>query len=201
MPVAGANEYSNSFLVPRNNKSGIHGAIDVYAKKGTPVVAPVGGKVLSVRYSDIGGYTARILGDDGLTYYFAHLDGSAVVKAGSKVTAGTHIGFVGDSGNAKGTKPHLHFSIHKGNQLVNPYSYLQGSKNAGNYYAPDSMQAQVEDRSAKDKYTALLEMISNRAAGTERKDWRDYVDKFPEPDIVDEDRPPQRKVTSQERGM
>ncbi len=206
MPVAGPNEYSNSFLVKRtNNKTGIHGAIDIYAKKGTPIVAPVGGKVLSVRYSDIGGYTARILGDDGLTYYFAHMDGDAVVQAGSRITAGSHIGFVGDSGNARGTKPHLHFSVRKGSQLVNPYSYLQGSRNAGNYYAPGSPQAIGDPM--KRKYNALINAVSNRVAGPDgRVDYRSLMLNPEEEegeaiDIVDEGRPPQRKVQSGERGM
>jgi len=172
-PVAGGNEYSNSFRVPRNNKSGIHGAIDVYAKKGVPIVAPVGGKVLSVKYGDIGGYTVRIRGTDGLTYYFAHMDSQAVVNAGQTIQAGAHLGFVGASGNAKGTSPHLHFSIRKGSQLVNPYSYLQGSKNAGNYYAPEGVpQGDVDPESTSRKYNGMLNAIANRVAGGTRVDYR-----------------------------
>jgi len=172
-PVAGTSEYSNSFRVPRNNKSGIHGAIDVYAKRGTPIVAPVGGKVLSVRKGDIGGYTVRFRGTDGLTYYFAHMDSQATVKAGQTIQPGTHLGFVGNSGNARGTSPHLHFSIRKGSQLVNPYSYLQGSKNAGNYYSPENTPMEtLEPESLKDKYSGLLNSISNRVAGGTRQDYR-----------------------------
>jgi len=130
-PVAGKSEYSNSFRVPRSNKSGIHGAVDVYASKGTPIVAPVPGKVLSVKKSKIGGYTARIQGDDGVVYYFAHMDGAAVVTRGQRVQSGHHIGYVGNSGNARGTSPHLHLKMTKGGALVNPYSYLQESGTVG----------------------------------------------------------------------
>jgi len=125
MPVAGQSEYSNSFMVSRDNKEGIHGAIDVYAQKGTPIVSSVGGKVLSTRRSDIGGYTVRVQGDDGIVYYYAHMAEAAVVGAGQRINAGAHLGFVGDSGNAKGTTPHLHFSMKRNGKSVNPYSALQ----------------------------------------------------------------------------
>ena len=174
-PVAGSSEYSNSFMVKRtNNKTGIHGAIDVYAKLGTPIVAPVGGKVISTKQGGLGGFTARILGDDGLTYYFAHMDQAAVVGSGDRIQAGSHLGFVGASGNAAGTSPHLHFSVKKGSKLVNPYTYLQGAKNAGNYYAPDAAAAHgtEQQQGVREKYTSLLDAISNRAAGGQRTDYR-----------------------------
>ena len=174
-PVAGPSEYSNSFRVPRNNRLGIHGAIDVYAAKGAPIVAPVGGRVLSTKFGDKGGYTVRVQGDDGLTYYFAHMNEASVVKPGQQIQAGAHLGFVGNSGNARGTKPHLHFSVRKGNTPVNPYTYLEGSRNAGNYYAPDAAAAHgAEDgtRSTKDRYQSLLNVISNQVAGGERTDYR-----------------------------
>ncbi len=137
MPVAGKSEYSNSFYVPRNNRTGIHGAIDIYATKGTPIVSPVSGKVLSTKKSDIGGYTVRILGDDGVTYYFAHMASQAVVSQGQHVNAGYHIGYVGNTGNARGTTPHLHFSMHLGSKLINPYSYLEASTHYGVTQTPD----------------------------------------------------------------
>jgi hypothetical protein len=156
-----------------NNKTGIHGAIDVYAKQGTPIVAPVGGKVISTTQGGIGGYTARVLGDDGLTYYFAHMDQAAVVRQGQHVQSGAHLGFVGASGNAAGTKPHLHFSVKKGQTLVNPYTYLQGARNAGNYFSPDSAAAHgTQQQGAREKYTSLLDAISNQVAGGQRVDYR-----------------------------
>jgi murein DD-endopeptidase MepM/ murein hydrolase activator NlpD len=172
MPVAGAADYSNSFLVPRDNKSGIHGAIDVYAKRGTPIVAPVGGRVISTTVGDKGGYTVRIQGEDGLTYYFAHMNEQAVVKPGQQVTSGTHLGFVGNSGNAQGTTPHLHFSVRKGGTIVNPYSYLQGARNAGNYYAPDQAGHEMAEPSTSEKYTSMLNVLSNQVAGGMRVDYR-----------------------------
>lgn len=177
-PVAGQSSYSDSFLVPRSNKTGIHGAIDVYAKKGTPVVAPVGGTVLGAKTNDgKGGNWVQVRGTDGLVYYFAHMDGSPTVKKGQTVTAGAHLGFVGDSGNARGTSPHLHFSIKRGGTPINPYSYLQGSQNSGNTYTPDATGSQFtlgeqEPSSTSDKYNALLQSVSDQVAGGQRTDWR-----------------------------
>jgi len=132
MPVAGANEYSNSFYVPRtNNKTGIHGAIDIYAEEGTPIVSPVAGRVIQTNTGELGGNTVRILGNDGVTYYFAHMAAHAVVSVGDIVHAGYHLGYVGRTGSARHTSPHLHFSMHLGSKLINPYTYLQGSSSVG----------------------------------------------------------------------
>lgn len=193
-PVAGQNKYSNSFRVPRDNKSGIHGAIDVYANRGTPIVTPVSGTVLSTKKGDIGGYTVRIRGNDGLTYYYAHMDSQAVVKPGQTVQAGAHLGFVGDSGNAKGTTPHLHFSIRRGSTLVNPYSYLQGAKNAGTYYSPEDVPHQNPTQESIDKkYNGMLNAVSNRVAGGERVDYRTLGQ-------PEEDPSKERKIVSSSKG-
>jgi murein DD-endopeptidase MepM/ murein hydrolase activator NlpD len=83
------------------------------------VVAPVAGTV-SQRSNRVGGLSFHLQGDDGTYYYGTHL--SAYGAAGW-VPVGTVIGYVGDSGNARGT-PHLHFEVHPGGEgsaAVNPY--------------------------------------------------------------------------------
>ena len=162
-PVAGASEYSNSFRVPRNNKSGIHGAIDIYAKKGTPIVAPVSGKVLSTKTGSIGGHTVRIQGTDGVIYYFAHMAENAVVSVGDQVLAGHHIGYVGNSGNAQGTSPHLHLSMKRNGALVNPFTYLEQSSTMGvaNQMDPNDMLTAMQPVGITNQLNTMLQGMSD----------------------------------------
>jgi murein DD-endopeptidase MepM/ murein hydrolase activator NlpD len=97
-----------------------HKGVDMMAPTGTPVVAPVSGTV-SHRGNSLGGLSFHLNGSDGNYYYGTHL--SAYGQAGS-VSAGTVIGYVGDTGNARGT-PHLHFEVHVGGVAVNPYPYVR----------------------------------------------------------------------------
>ena len=92
------------------------GAADIFAAAGTPVAAMRGGRVVSAGWSDIGGWNVTIQGDDGLTYYYAHLQAQPSVRAGQTLGAGTVFGAVGDTGNAKGTGAHLHLGIGYGIQ-------------------------------------------------------------------------------------
>ena len=176
-PIAGKSEYSNSFRVPRDNKLGIHGAIDVYAARDTPIVSPVSGKVTSVRSGGKGGYTVTILGEDGHKYYFAHMNAQARVNRGDTINAGTHVGYVGNSGNAKGTTPHLHFSMRDSQgRVVNPYNYLKGSVEGGGAFRQISAEtAQFEaSRSFGDMTTAAMVATGDRIAGGVRTDPRTF---------------------------
>lgn len=123
-PVKGAtrHDFSDSWGAPRHGGR-FHTGNDVFARRGTPVVANVSGTLQPVRGSltGIGYYLA---GDDGTTYYGAHLD---VLRVGAgRVEAGTVIGTVGTTGNAKGTPPHLHFEIKPaGGEPVDPNPFLR----------------------------------------------------------------------------
>lgn len=87
------------------------GGSDIFAPRGTPVMAMRGGTVTHVGTSGVGGNNVSIQGDDGLVYYYAHMDQAPLVQQGSKVAAGEQLGVVGDSGNAQGTGTHLHIGI------------------------------------------------------------------------------------------
>jgi len=87
------------------------GAADLFAPRGTAVVAMRGGTVVDASYNSLGGNTVTIRGDDGLLYYYAHLDQAPTVAAGQTIQAGQQFGVVGDSGNARGTGTHLHLGI------------------------------------------------------------------------------------------
>jgi len=109
-PVAGPVEFTDTWGASRSGGRG-HQGTDMMADYGTPTVAPVSGTV-EHRSSSLGGMSWYVHGDDGDTYYGAHLSGYENEGAGW-VEAGTVIGYVGDSGNAAGT-PHLHFEYQPG---------------------------------------------------------------------------------------
>ena len=117
-PVQGPVAFSNSWGDPRSGGRS-HTGVDMLSPRGTPTVAPVAGRVVH-KQSGLGGLTWYVYGDDGNTYYGAHL--SAYENEGiGRVQGGTVIGYIGDSGNAKGTN-HLHFQIKSGGgSPTNPY--------------------------------------------------------------------------------
>ncbi|MEA2902162.1 MAG: hypothetical protein QOH36_2049 [Actinomycetota bacterium] len=122
-PVDGPVSFVNDFGAPRGDGF-THEGIDLFAARGTPVVAPVAG-VVERHPNRSGGEAFALTGDDSVWYYGAHLDDYG---AEGRVTAGTVIGYVGDSGDAQGTAPHLHFETHPvGSDPVNPYPSLVGA--------------------------------------------------------------------------
>ena len=95
-----------------------HQGVDMIGQRGTPVLAVFDG-VAEPKTNVLGGTTIWFTGADGNSYYYAHLDGYAQLGA---VKAGTPIGFIGQTGNAQFSIPHLHFEIHPGGgPAVNPY--------------------------------------------------------------------------------
>ena len=124
-PVAGDAAYSDDFYHPRFTPSfHLHQGNDIFAARGTPVRASEAG---SVRFTEGGacGKGAYVTTADGTFYFMCHLDSFARLPSGSRVKQGDVIGTVGDTGNAVGGTPHLHFEIHpRGGAAVNPKSTL-----------------------------------------------------------------------------
>jgi murein DD-endopeptidase MepM/ murein hydrolase activator NlpD len=120
-PVQGPHAFSNDYGAARGGGSS-HQGNDILAARGTPVVANVDG-VVRPRNGAVSGLSYFLDGDDGITYFGAHLDSFG---ASGRVTAGTVIGTVGNTGDAAGGPPHLHFEMHPGGwgNPVNPYSTL-----------------------------------------------------------------------------
>ena len=102
-----------------------HQGIDIFARRGTPVLAPVHGIVVAVGVDRLGGNVVRVLGPGWQVHYFAHLDRFGPIEDGGLVDEGEVIGYVGDSGNARGTPPHLHYGIYEpGRGALNPFPLL-----------------------------------------------------------------------------
>ncbi|MGH7607821.1 MAG: murein hydrolase activator EnvC family protein, partial [Gemmatimonadales bacterium] len=117
-PVFGVVAFTNDWGQPRSGGR-THQGTDMFAAMGTPVVAVVGGTV-SDGSGGLGGISLNLAGDDGVRYYYAHL--SRIERPAGRVNAGDVIGYVGDTGNAAGGPPHLHFQLHPdGGEPVNPY--------------------------------------------------------------------------------
>ena len=106
-----------------------HKGIDIMAERGTKVYSATEGLVADLRNNNLGGKVIWILGPSGSWHYYAHLDGhKRGLNVGDYVHKGDLIGYVGNTGNARHTAPHLHYGIYlngKGRGAVNPYSYLR----------------------------------------------------------------------------
>lgn len=126
-PVLGKNSkaIASFFGAPRDGGKRSHKGIDIFAPKGTPVLAASGGVVGRVTNNRLGGKVVWLSSlKKGVTQYYAHLDSQAV-RPGQRVAAGDTIGFVGNTGNARFTPPHLHFSIYKfGKGAVDPFPFV-----------------------------------------------------------------------------
>lgn len=103
----------------------VHEGIDIFAARGTPVLSTTEGIVTSVGTNNLGGKVVWVLGPGGQRHYYAHLDDYAEIAAGDRVLPGSVLGTVGNTGNARGTPPHLHYGIYK-NGALNPYPLLRG---------------------------------------------------------------------------
>ena len=102
-----------------------HEGIDIFADRGTPIQSTTQGIVSKVGNNNLGGRVVVVVGPGGAGHYYAHLEDYANIAPNDWVEAGDVIGYVGDSGNAKGTPPHLHYGIYINGSAVNPYPLMQ----------------------------------------------------------------------------
>jgi murein DD-endopeptidase MepM/ murein hydrolase activator NlpD len=102
----------SGFGVARDSGRRRHEGIDIFAPRGTPVVAAAGGWVTRQTSNRLGGNVVWLWAPSiGASLYYAHLD-SRAVQPGERVDAGDVVGHVGNTGNARGTAPHLHFGVY-----------------------------------------------------------------------------------------
>jgi murein DD-endopeptidase MepM/ murein hydrolase activator NlpD len=126
-PVMGKSSKVGGYWGEYRNGNRKHKGIDIFARKGTPVVAVSDGVVTSVSNGGKGGKCVWIKSaSQPWTAYYAHLDRQKVYT-GQVVKKGQIIGTVGNTGNARYTPSHLHFGIYTGQGAVNPLPYVKKS--------------------------------------------------------------------------
>jgi peptidoglycan LD-endopeptidase LytH len=106
-----------------------HEGIDIFAPRDTPVLSTTRGLVTRVGTNSLGGQVVWILGPGLESHYYAHLDRFADIHRGDIVNAGDVIGYVGRTGNARGTPFHLHYGIYRHGRAENPFPRLTGAPN------------------------------------------------------------------------
>jgi Peptidase family M23 len=151
-PVLGTVEFSNDFGAPR--AQGSHQGIDILAPRRALALAAEPGRVRFYAGSSRGGCMLYLDGKSGTQYLYIHLNNDLTdgndnrggckvgvafplgLTSGARVAAGQPIGYVGDSGDANGIHPHLHFEVHpNGGRAVNPYRFLLEARRLL-FYAP-----------------------------------------------------------------
>ncbi|MBD0330941.1 MAG: M23 family metallopeptidase, partial [Thermoleophilia bacterium] len=144
-PVVGTVTYGNDYGDARGG--GRHEGNDLMAARRAPAVAAEGGTVSFWTRSARAGCMLTLRGDSGTHYLYIHLNNdltgrndnrggcvpgvayAAGLRSGDRVEAGAPVGFVGNSGDADATAPHLHFEVHpRGGAAVNPYPHLRRAR-------------------------------------------------------------------------
>lgn len=126
-PVAGGSNKSIQSLwgAARDGGRRSHEGIDIFAARGTPVIASTNGRITSSGERGLGGKQVWLRDTErGQSLYYAHLDSIAPL-GNSRVKRGDTLGFVGNTGNARTTAPHLHFGIYKGySGAIDPLAFI-----------------------------------------------------------------------------
>lgn len=126
MPVVGATArdwHPETFWYEPWGESLVHKGMDIFADRGTPVVAATNHIIISVNDTRRGGKNIWALGPNWRLHYYAHLD-TINDELGWYVEAGSLLGTVGSSGNAQGKPPHLHYGIRR---MLADESYVDDS--------------------------------------------------------------------------
>jgi len=121
MPVDGVrvSQVADTWGGPRSGGRR-HEGQDIFAETGTPIRSATEGWVWRIGERTLGGLTVTIVGGGGVRYYYAHLSAYADIREGQYVTPETIIGYVGNTGNARTTPPHLHLGMYVSDDPEDP---------------------------------------------------------------------------------
>ena len=123
-PQAQPRSFTDTWGAPRSGGRS-HQGTDIFGARGGPVYAITDGTIMWTRSGSLSGLWLSLRGDDGHQYWYMHLQ-DFVASGGQRVSAGELIAHNGDTGNARGTSPHIHFEYHPGGGgAVNPYPLLK----------------------------------------------------------------------------
>jgi peptidoglycan LD-endopeptidase LytH len=130
MPVGGTevDEITDTWGAPRS-EGRTHQGQDIFAARGTKVYSATEGYVIYIGDNRLGGNVVFVLGKGGRRYYYAHLDRFSSIKRLAKVDTNTILGFVGNTGNAETTPPHLHFGVYDRGEAIDPLPFLYDRPN------------------------------------------------------------------------
>lgn len=185
-PTAEGTTYRNDYDGGRGGNTRTHRATDIMGTMGEKVYAARAGEIVWMPGQDpadmhpTAGYGMQIRGSDGRMYAYYHLGTASEgpsgalaegLRKGDTVTRGQHIGYLGDSGNAAGGSPHLHFEIHDdrvtdpyGTNRINPYFSLQDAERRGDYPTggageePPVDSAPVDRVAGRDRVRTAIEL-------------------------------------------
>ncbi|MEO6046828.1 MAG: M23 family metallopeptidase [Candidatus Kapaibacterium sp.] len=130
VPVRGIRptQLSDSWGAPRPGGRR-HEGIDIFARRNTPVLSATDGVISERGINSLGGRCVMVIGSGGYRHYYAHLERWGTPEIGDWVRAGDVIGYVGDSGNAKGTPTHLHYGIYRFfGGAIDPFPFLASGR-------------------------------------------------------------------------
>ena len=124
-PVAGLAYWNDDWHACRDGCTRFHEGLDIFAQSGTPLVSIADGFVSQKLVGDLSGTSIEITDDQGVQYFYAHLSAWAEpIQLGDRVDVGQVIGYMGNTGNAITTPPHLHLEVQPGGIPVPPKPFV-----------------------------------------------------------------------------
>lgn len=132
VPVAGVTPYRlHDTWGAARSQGRTHQGIDIFAPRGRAVIANTEGLIWRTGENRLGGTVIWVLGPGRQLHYYAHLDRVGPVSTGARVYVGQVLGYVGNTGNARNTPPHLHYGIYTPTGAINPYPLLTSPIGSG----------------------------------------------------------------------